>query len=73
MTTWMSAYLQSFDDDPADNQDTDNNDARDKAQAEKFRQHATDDDGDTSIDLAVDNDFAQLAALRKLLDKDDDA
>ena len=102
MSTWFH-HLLPTDDDPADGSDTDsaiNDDARDKAQAAEFRQHATDDDKDTTLilvdpdnpdeairrvtdelrtwreqiaerNLAVDNDFAQLAALRKLLDKDD--
>ena len=53
--------------------DTTNDDARDTAQAAEFRQHATDADGDTTIDLAAGDDYDELAALRKLLDKDDDA
>ena len=73
----MSAFLHHLlptDDDAADNQDSAiNDDARDKAQAAEFRQHATDDDKDTTLILNdnADNDFAQLAALRKLLDKDE--
>jgi hypothetical protein len=65
----MMYYLNSMDPDEEDFTWEQNNEARDMAQAEKFRHYIDDHDEDRTLTLAdlETRDFAQLAALRKSL------